>query len=231
MDKPLVFFHIGCVGLWKDVVPKMLKSLASSGLADHATFYVGILGSKQDQHLVKSLCKSVLPRLYVHTTEDESLYEHFTLEWLQTIVRPLTSRHPVLYMHTKAVTRNEANFHTWRDYMVHWTVTRWKDMVKVLTDNDALGVSVNYRGGPKPHFAGNLWWSTSDHLKSLPSTHEVEARLKPRFKYVAPEMWLLWNAPLDRVFSLHQPLHRIRCHGISDDYKDVAFNPKKVSSF
>ena len=234
MENPLIFLHVACMGLWRTIVKNLVKCLAESGLMKIAHFHIGILGSPKDVKLCKESCALLGPLTVFQAADDLSLYEHFTLEWLQEIVQalPVEQVRPVLYLHTKAVSRTkpcEIHFHTWRDYMVHCLVSRWQEALEVMQDTKSLAVSVNYRGGPKPHFSGNLWWSHSKHLRSLPSSRQVKKCLKTRFAYIAPEVWVLWNTPLERVITLHQPKHLIRCHGIPETYKDQAFEAKVVS--
>jgi len=219
MSRPnLIFFHVCCVGKWKEVLPKMLGQLVTSGLLEKAKLYFGVLGQPATLKEFYKVCHAAgVQSFECKTCEDLKQFEHFTMSYLHDVVKSLTLCHNVLYLHTKAVTRTGPRgvfFHQWRDYMVYCVVTRWRHAVKMLEERDAVAVSVNYRSGPKPHFAGNLWWSTSDHLKGLPSTLVVRSSLKSRFQYIAPEVWVLWGAPLGRVYTMHQPPHLIRSYGI-----------------
>lgn len=232
--EPLIFLHVCALGHWKDVLKSIITSLKESGLlkVKGSKLFVGLLASKGDRPVFFSLMEGLPYTL--KTSENLKAYEHFTLEWLRQTIKGYKTNHPVLYLHTKAITRDpttkERLFHVWRNYLVHWLVTRWEDCLEVMEKEGPNVLSVYYRPGPKPHFAGNFWWSTVNYLKTLPSTHLVKETLKPRFKYIAPEVWILWSTSLNKVFTLHQPSRPIRCFGIGQSYRSLPIEPVKVST-
>ena len=50
---------------------------------------------------------------------------------------------------------------------MNWAVLeQWSHCEKALDTHDVAGG--DYHVTPSPHYCGNFWWATSDHIKQLP---------------------------------------------------------------
>ena len=83
----------------------------------------------------------------------------------------------VLYFHSKGSTSYSSNvnpdnivkhkeYFYWRSFMNWAVINRWAECEYALPEYDVAGG--DYRKEPSPHFCGNFWWATSDHIKQLP---------------------------------------------------------------
>ena len=81
-----------------------------------------------------------------------------------------------MYMHTKGLshfygsvkkyTMYITNVNTWRKFMEYVCIDQWRECVKDLADNDAVGMNLFKQ--PFVHYSGNFWWSKGSHIVKLP---------------------------------------------------------------
>lgn len=83
----------------------------------------------------------------------------------------------ILYFHTKGVTSYIRNLYSfdvetyktyyyWREFLNWGVLENWRKCVDALDQYDIAGV--NYQTEPSKHFSGNFWWTTSNHIRTLP---------------------------------------------------------------
>ena len=83
----------------------------------------------------------------------------------------------VLYFHSKGSTSYSTNVNVnnivkhkeyfyWRSFMNWAVLEQWSHCEKALDTHDVAGG--DYHVTPSPHYCGNFWWATSDHIKQLP---------------------------------------------------------------
>ena len=71
-----------------------------------------------------------------------------------------------LYFHSKGVTHtNSRPVRAWREYMNYFNLCLWRECVADL--NIAGAVGVNFQPNPMPHYSGNFWWATKNHISSV----------------------------------------------------------------
>ena len=71
----------------------------------------------------------------------------------------------VLYLHSKGVTKPQNSYiKDWVNLMEYFLIEKYEMCLESLNNHDVCGV--NFLPG-RPHFSGNFWWSTCDHLKRL----------------------------------------------------------------
>lgn len=75
----------------------------------------------------------------------------------------------VLYLDIKGFQLNSRE--DWKNMMLYFLVERSFDCLCLLKKYDAVGC--DYKNTPTPHFSGNFWWSTSDHIKKLKDSGET----------------------------------------------------------
>jgi hypothetical protein len=94
----------------------------------------------------------------------------------------------------------------------------WGKCVIKLKDFDTCGVE--FRSGPDPHYSGNFWWATCEHIKKLPLPVVVPDR------YYA-EKWVLGSvqplANLSCVGCLGLNMYLNKCDGGFDEFLDDRF--------
>ena len=83
----------------------------------------------------------------------------------------------VLYFHSKGSTsystnvsidsiRKHKEYFYWRAFMNWAVLTEWAFCETALSVYDIAGG--DYHTEPSPHFCGNFWWATSNHIRQLP---------------------------------------------------------------
>ena len=164
-----VYFHVCVYGdKWLSIYHEMMTSIISSGLIDEATVYVNYNGDvnlfeRTNNYSHKNLIfKNIGP---VITWEYPTLVDLYNDALQNDNVN-------YLYIHTKGVSRSEHSVEGWRKYMTYFNVECWKKIIDLLKENSVVGVDFQ-EGNPHPSaqnvgwFAGNFWWSKSDHIKTL----------------------------------------------------------------
>jgi hypothetical protein len=126
-----------------------------------------------------------------------------------------TEKLNVLYFHAKTVTsiqrnldKNDKDFgydilinnYHWRKFLDWGVIENHEECLELLKQKDV--VSLNYSSWPVPHFSGNYWWATSEHIKKLPQPLKDDwwpnFRKNNNFPHYFPdrvkdEMWILSN--------------------------------------
>jgi hypothetical protein len=184
-----VYWHIAQLNNWRTVVEQQLDRLNKSGLgAAAASITVVMLGEEQ---------YDFPPNMKVLQWPELGLFEFMTLQkvW-EDSKHKHASDDVVFYFHTKGVSRDgKGHVDDWRLYMERCLIDDWGKCAIKLKDFDTCGVE--FRSGPKPHYSGNFWWATCEHIKRLPLPVVVPDRL-------FAEMWVLGSV---------QPLANLSCVG------------------
>lgn len=127
-----------------------------------------------------------------------------TIKLLHRVCKQQTNNKPILYLHSKGVSRPEnANIQAWVDYMEYFVITKWKDCILKLNDYDTCGV--NLQKDPGLHYSGNFWWANSTYINKLP-LFDIKHCTVP-LRYGDPmraycEFWLLDNN-FSKPYTLH----------------------------
>jgi len=129
----------------------------------------------------------------VRDINDTNIFEGQTLKCLYDY--SIKNDGYVMYFHSKDITGNVfdstgfvSEGKNWRQYMQHYCISNWRDCIKKLEEGyDCVGV--NYFKDFYP-FAGNFWWSTTNHIKRLDDPLDVEKYFtQPNYRY-AFELWI-----------------------------------------
>jgi len=190
------FYHIACLGNWKEVVAEQCADLRKVGIRPTAF----ALGSAED---VAWLAQHALD--VAGYSENLSEYETPTLALLDRWCEDNPDG-AVMYLHTKGVSQpTDANKIAWRRLMMHYVVRGVRDNLSKLKVADMVGVdwqhSPNY-----PHFAGNFWMARADWINSLPDVEAYKADGGPwlaghPWERMHAEMWL-GSRPWHHIESL-----------------------------
>lgn len=179
-----VFYHVACMGNWKEVAFEQLGLIYETGLP----FAVGVVGPDSDRAHLRRL------RVPIEFEGDDlGLYEIPTLAlaWIWAKQNPTGG---VFYVHTKGVSQPfSAGKRAWRRIMEIAILEKWKNRVVDLGFFDAVGVS--WCPGGMPHFRGNFWAARCDWIAQLQDPRDYQAWNGPTiwgnpWKRMAAEMWI-----------------------------------------
>lgn len=167
------FYHVGLIGRWKSIFDSQLRTLKTSGLWDITKkIYIGTSGGNIDLPSSDKLTLAI-----VNDNLEDGEVE--TLRWMHEFSKTVPPC-KLWYIHTKGASNvpgtssehhgentNEIirNVDAWRKYMEYFVIHKYKDCIAAIDQYDVCGVE--YRPKAKPHFAGNFWWSRSEHVRNL----------------------------------------------------------------
>jgi hypothetical protein len=192
-----IFYHVAKMGSWEAVDNEIMSRLRLSGLLSNAGIFV------------RNLCSDV------------SLYEFPTIEMIRGFAASADCA--VLYLHTKGVSNASPSIDDWRASLLYWNVTRWQECVQKLQEgHDAVGIS--YIETPLPHFQGNFWWATTQHLRKLGSPHALSFRQTAlnQFERHKAEFWVL-SKPAKTYSPYHHKIDPYITRNPRSSYEGLAF--------
>jgi SAM-dependent methyltransferase len=189
------WYHVACMGNWREVFTEQLSELRAVGIEPTAC----VLGTPDDVAYVAAQ----IPVAYSSSRMDE--YEIPTLQRAYDWAR----EHPtgaVLYLHTKGVSAPaDRNKTAWRRLMSRLVVDPWREHLQQLSLADMVGP--NWQTSPKyPHFQGNFWLARSDWLSSLATPIQYQGQGGPTvagnpWRRMSAELWV-GSQPYHHVISL-----------------------------
>ena len=179
------FYHVACMGNWREVVCEQMTTLTAAGIIPQAY----VLGTEDEARWVESQGADIIgqdPRL------DRYEIPTLTAAWEWAKANPAGS---VLYLHTKGVSAPEdENKPAWRKLMMSALVEPIEANHALLARYDMVGV--DWQNSPDyPHFSGNFWLSRADWVASLDSpeayqeSKTIELCEQP-WERICAEMWL-----------------------------------------
>lgn len=186
------FLHICTIGtFYQNIVDEIFFNLNISNIIhDLDTIYINVAGNGK---LILPQLKQINLNPSRSNIED---YEFSTLKQLKNFASFNAGN--ILYLHTKGVsTPNNVCIDEWRKYMLYFNIIKYKNALQVLESCDAVGVDLV--NTPVTHFSGNIWWSKSNHINSLPAFEEMPTILSERHK---AEFWICSNGN-GKYKSLH----------------------------
>jgi hypothetical protein len=177
---PRVFYHAFLWGdLWKLLVQEQMLRLHCSGLLDKMSMMtIGVSAfDDNDYKWMKSLWSGFHNVNVVRTPHDlMPKEERATLMLLKDWCDQSNEDAPILYFHTKGLTRTGYNVDLWRLCMEYYNIDKWRHAISALNNGwDAYGINLRdntekYFGGNYLHYSGNFWWARSFYIKSLDKT-------------------------------------------------------------
>ena len=208
--KIIIYIHVCQKGDWKRSFKMIIDKIRCSGLYD-ACFEIRCC-------VLNDICLDADPMLmdekikifYLGTTDN---YERPTLLHMKNS----NDNAKYLYCHTKGIrwfgTTQEKNIVDWIKLLLYWNIVKWENAVKALDDYDTYGC--NYIDNPVPHYSGNFFWITRNHLNQL-DNYIGEA-------YNDPEFWIL-KKPCRKFISYTSKLANVDwCH-YGNDYPEELYN-------
>jgi len=203
-----VFYHIACMGNWREVVAEQAECLVKAGLTRAVC---GVLGSKEDSDLAQAIAQSKgLTTEVAYRREELGKYEIPTLTLVHNWAKTSLEHGAALYIHTKGVSRPESGWKAmWRRLMMYGVAARWQTNLDALQTHDVSGILWNEGGR---HFVGNFWVARRDFLEGLPSPEQYS--LEPRgnvfggpWRRMSAECWIGHSPEIPPI---------VNCSGLSD---------------
>ena len=191
LDQPIhVVYHSAGMGdHWRSVVSEQFGQFRDAGLLRILNTHVG----EDPQWVIDEAIAFGLDLTMCQYEPDVTHYEKPAMLLIERLSR---GSKPVLYVHTKGVSRpaEEPLWTRWRRLMMREVVGRWRENVDALHNHDAVGV--NWWTSPgNHHFSGNFWLASAAWLRKLPP---FAATYQNRFSC---EVWI-GQAPNCRAKSL-----------------------------
>jgi hypothetical protein len=202
MKKLAIFYHLFQTGEWAQIFTNQIIKLQASGLYDAADYiFIGVNGNYEMPFILEKVDN------YYHNKTHDQKTEYFTLKALYDYSCLTDSN--VLFLHGKGVTWSTEetkntemarNVRNWKKYLEYFTIERWRECVDLLETYDCVGTewvdeAVFSQGKHKykiPHYAGGIWWATSDYIKTLNPNFITNNMILSRF---ASELWIGTNNP------------------------------------
>ena len=179
--------HVATMNHWRDIASQILDRISKAGLLEATIhLHIGVVGHGDGSILAA-------PRILISQERHE--LREFEFPTLRMLWRHcLETDCLVYYLHTKGVShRPNPKSDRWRAYMLSLVVDRWRGCVKALAENDACGGIYRHR---RRYFAGNFWWASSAHIRTLKEPKYVRSRGEA-------ESWLLNTPNPVRLKILH----------------------------
>ena len=194
MSNIVAYYHIHLTDdplIWSSIFLEQMKCIEDSGLSQHLDkMKITCIGQDDERiRMFLNLCKSYnIPMeltvvknpfdndqdmLYNRNTY-KSCTEDITLQRIWNDCQ--TEDMKVLYFHSKGSTSYSFNvnpdnivkhkeYFYWRGFMNWAVLEQWAFCENALDTCDIAGGDYNVT--PSPHYRGNFWWATSNHIRQL----------------------------------------------------------------
>ena len=204
-DQVKVFYHLACMGNWKQVFKEQSFQLQQNGFQ-----YINltVLGTMEDLEFVNLTCEKFNLKVQViFQAADLTYFEKPAL----SAIEEYASRNEgyVLYLHSKGVSNPADETKVkWRRLMMHELVDNWEYCMHQLPHFDIIGV--NWREMPPvSHFCGNFWYASTGYLRKLADFNHYYHN--PRFqiwdainhKRLGCEFWIGSGYEKPKLLSLY----------------------------
>jgi hypothetical protein len=190
-----IFIHIAVIGRYRERLLQYFNKLKDSSLLEHSNYiFLNYVGNDETFEFLSEF--NIFRNINIQKMSDNLLdYELPTLNNLYYFAKN-NPNFKILYIHTKGV-HNKLNLcvEDWVEYMTYFLINKWKTCINTLDNYDTVGVDL--RDYPVLHYSGNFWWSTSDHIKTLPEPidfNNIEKYPNPiNSQRHNQEFWICYN--------------------------------------
>ena len=199
------WMHVACMHGGNLIASELHGQLEQSGLLDKThNVFVSMVGDSRQRAELREYLFGRHGDTYriVHDSPDISEYEWPALKHMWA----LSQEEDFLgyYLHTKGASNCrpdvspaiQQNIRNWRYCMSHFVVNKHSSCISALNSGsvDACGPLYNpcLNEGMPGIFAGNFWWATSPHLKTLPDPVVVAG--PPGSNRMGAESWVCGRA-------------------------------------
>lgn len=203
--KIAIFSHNYLVNNWKEILEIQLNKIINSGLyknADKIRFYVIDVDDNIDE-FTKTIRHYDIDNKISIIVHSENRYEFDTLNQFFKFSKSYDN-YNILYLHSKGVIsryqehNNIESIDAWRDNMYDNLINEWEIAQEKLKEYDTFGIyfarayltDINHPIHNRDIYAGNMFWSTSNYIKTLPSPLDYDLTNR---NYA--ERWITENNP------------------------------------
>jgi len=201
-----LFYHIGMLNNWREIVLDQLDTLERCGLGYIASDLAISFHNPSTDVSDKESAEQIMELLnqYQFLTHMQTMptiisasraypWERLMMEHMSTICRQRKSNHIVFYFHNKGSSKygtgDYMNVFPWRKYMEWFLLERPTLCIKAVLHYGAKTCGVEMKAGPYVHYAGNFWSASCSHVADLP-IGEAWPTGDWFFNYVSAEMWI-----------------------------------------
>ena len=161
---------ICCINNWKDVIENIYKQILKNYELYNTIDEIRCIVSCHDESFKKFyfFLDSKVKILKHYEKNYGFTFEKFMMDKLLDDSKKESFN--VLYLHSKGVSDRHQNnkeiISNWTNVMLHYCIKYSKDIINNYLKKYSV-VGVNLIFDPVPHFYGNFWWSSSNHIKNL----------------------------------------------------------------
>ena len=161
----VIFIHAAIIGRYAERILQYLEQIKQSKLYEHVNnIYIDYVG---DKITIDDIIQSD-PEHKISIKNVSSCLQDYELPTHMDMYQ-FAKEHPdtnILYLHTKGIHQHNQCIEDWVEYMTYFNIIKWKQCIDALTKYHTVGVDLRLE--PELHYSGNFWWSTSNHIASLP---------------------------------------------------------------
>lgn len=174
---PRIYYHALLWGdQWKTLVQHHMLKLHTSNLLDAMeSMTIGVAAFNDDDFRWMRDLWSDFRKVSI-IRHDQSVInreERATLLLMKEWCDSHNTDSPILYFHTKGLTRSGYNIDLWRMFMEHHNIDKWR-LAASLLSKEWVTYGVNLRNDTRQlfgddyyHYSGNFWWARSSYIKKL----------------------------------------------------------------
>lgn len=187
--KNIHYYHVFAAGPWQLILNQHMMAVCNYGLMEELDeIRIGIVGPPEARKRVKETLEASLVAEKVKIVVERGMaWEQATLTELWKAAQTEDANY--FYAHTKGAFDRALQKQLWCRSMIFFNVVAYPVCLDALQTHDAVGChwitaekyphmvcKTNTEG--VPYFAGNFWWSKSEHIRQLPEpprNHRFEA--------------------------------------------------------
>ncbi len=182
-----LFYHVALLNHWDEIVCEQLTTIKDSGFYDNCDeIFVGCVGKISEYERLKEVFKeNGIEKVHFYHHPDIKQYEFFTLKIMKRVCDNSDKLFYGAYIMSKGCSYNtepnKTSGKVWRDYMMRWVITNWKENYHAMTMKyrgyDLCCVKVvPARESPNKttHASGNFFSFNSEYIKSLPKVEDFD---------------------------------------------------------
>ncbi len=188
----LLVIHTFCLNHYGLILLSKLKKIKQTGLMDSVDkILIPVFNFRECDAMFFDGLKKLSEKIeLVFLSDIKYNNEADTLNYIKSIIEKIEQNTPILYMHTKGVSRIEPrtkkNISVWNRYLDYYCIGQWEIAVEKLKEYDTVGP---FKG--TNHYSGNCFWVNSDYIKTLPYISDENYHLLNR-----GEFWIGLNPKL-----------------------------------
>ena len=204
--KPRIYINVACMENFNEILGKILDLIVASNLAEKSEEITLVVNGDASllAYSIRDNLSSIGNKIRIIKGPDSLEFMEFpTLDTLWSDSSNLPKETPILYLHTKGVSRKgSGTVQDWVDFMLYFNVERWENRLEELKTHDCTGVNLGgnpddldkdpstwgYTASPLC-YSGNFWWSNAGHIRNLPMPSKCPP--SPTYKWrMFNEMWV-----------------------------------------